>query len=54
MPTVSLNNFIFPMNDILCDYNESYNEHELAKCQKPALATHHQRMQAHTQNGKWR
>lgn len=31
------------MNDILYDYNESHNEHEPAKWQKPALATHHQK-----------
>lgn len=40
--TVSLSNFIFPMNDMFSLSNEPYNEHDFTKCQKPALATHHQ------------
>lgn len=37
--TVSLSNFIFPMNDMFSLSNEPYHEHEATKCHKPALAT---------------
>ncbi len=41
--TVSLSDFIFPMNDMFNLANEPYDEHEPTKCQKAALATRHQK-----------
>lgn len=51
--TVSLSNLIFPMNGMFNLSNEPHNEHGPTKCQTPALAARHQKInkkkQAYTQ-----